>query len=261
MGGAANGIAYHGGLRPYAATFLVFSDYERPAIRIAALSELPVIHIFTHDSVFLGEDGPTHQPVEHLQSLRAIPNLLVIRPADANETAEAWRVAMEHTHGPVALILTRQALPTLDREHYSPASGLRRGAYVLVDPTDGQPEVILIASGSEVALCVEAYEKLSEAGVRARVVSFPSWELYEQQPQSYRDAVLPPHVKRRLAVEAAHPLGWERYTGCEGRVLGIDRFGASAPYQRIAQEFGFTVEEVVRVALGLLEDGKRRGSC
>ncbi|MDR5682911.1 MAG: transketolase [Armatimonadota bacterium] len=258
MGAACNGIAYHGGLRPYAATFLQFSDYERPALRIAALSELPVIHVFTHDSVFLGEDGPTHQPVEHLPSLRAIPNLVVIRPADANETAVAWRVAMEHTHGPVALILTRQAVPTLDRTRYAPAEGLRRGAYVLADPPEGEPDVVLMASGSEVALCVEAYEKLGSVGVRARVVSFPSWELFEAQPRDYRDAVLPPGIRKRLAVEAARPLGWERYTGCEGRVFGIDRFGASAPYARIARELGFTAGNVMRMALDLVEDGDQR---
>ncbi len=252
MGAIANGIAYHGGLRPFAATFLVFSDYERPAIRLAALSELPVIHVFTHDSVLVGEDGPTHQPVEHLVSLRAIPNLVVIRPADAEETVEAWRVALEHTHGPVALVLTRQAVPVLDRARYAPARGLRRGGYVLAD-CPGLPELVLIASGSEVALCVEAYERLRREGVRVRVVSLPSWELFDRQPASYRDEVLPPAVRRRLAVEAGRSLGWERYAGCEGRVLGVDRFGASAPHTALAEAFGLTAERVYEAARELLE--------
>ncbi len=252
MGAAVNGIAYHGGLRPFAATFLVFSDYERPALRLAALSELPVLHVFTHDSVWVGEDGPTHQPVEHLPSLRAIPNLVVIRPADAAETVEAWRVALEHTQGPVALVLTRQAVPVLDRTRYAPASGLRRGGYVLAD-CGGTPELVLIGTGSEVALCVEAYERLQAEGVRVRVVSLPSWELFDRQPASYRDHVLPPGVWRRLAVEAARPFGWERYVGCRGRVLGVDRFGASAPYGVLTEALGFTAQRVYELARQLLD--------
>lgn len=252
MGGVANGIAAHGGLRPFAATFLVFSDYMRPPIRLAALSELPVIYVFTHDSIFLGEDGPTHQPVEHLASLRAIPNLFVIRPADANETAEAWRVAMARTEGPTAIVLTRQPVLTLDRTRYAPAAGLRRGGYVLADSSQGPPELLLIASGSEVALCVEVYERLVRDGVRARVVSMPCWELFDAQPKAYRDQVLPPETERRLAVEAGSPLGWERYVGCKGRVFGVERFGASAPYPVIAEEFGFTADHIEQVARELL---------
>lgn len=252
MGAVANGIAYHGGLRPFVATFLVFSDYERPAIRLAALAELPVVHVFTHDSVLVGEDGPTHQPVEHLPSLRSIPNLLVIRPADAAETVEAWRVALEHREGPVALVLTRQAVPVLDRNRYAPASGLRRGGYVLAD-CDGPPELILIGTGSEVWLCVEAYERLRREGVRVRVVSLPSWELFERQPASYREEVLPAHARSRLAVEAARPFGWERYVGCGGRVLGVDRFGVSAPYAVVAEKLGLTPDRVYQAARELLE--------
>ncbi|MCS7173719.1 MAG: transketolase [Armatimonadetes bacterium] len=253
MGAIANGLAAHGGVRPFAATFLVFSDYMRPSIRLAALSRLPVIYVFTHDSIFVGEDGPTHQPVEHLPSLRAIPHLLVIRPADANETAEAWRVALEYTAGPVALVLTRQPVPTLDRTRYAPASGLRRGGYVLADSRQGPPELILLASGSEVVLCVEVYERLVRRGIRARVVSLPCWELFDIQPREYREAVLPPHVERRIAVEAASPLGWERYVGCRGRIVGVDRFGASAPYPVVAERFGFTPDRVERLSLELLE--------
>jgi transketolase len=248
MAAIANGIAYHGGLRPFVATFLVFSDYARPAIRLSALSELPVVYVFTHDSVFLGEDGPTHQPVEHLASLRAMPGLVVLRPADAAEAVEAWRFAAEYREGPVALVLTRQAVPVLDRSRYAPAAGLRRGGYVLADARGGLPQVVLIATGSEVALCVEAYERLTGEGVRTRVVSLPSWELFERQPQSYREEVLPPSVTKRVAVEAARPMGWERWVGCDGRVLGVDRFGASAPYPRIAEELGFTAQRVYEVA-------------
>lgn len=258
MAAMANGIAYHGGLRPFVATFLVFSDYARPAIRLSALSKLTVTYVFTHDSVFVGEDGPTHQPVEHLASLRAIPGLVVVRPADAAEAVEAWRFAVEYRQGPVALVLTRQAVPVLDRGRYAPAEGLRRGGYVLADSPAGVPEVILIATGSEVALCVEAYERLTEEGVRARVVSLPSWELFERQPPSYQEEVLPPSVTKRVAVEAARPMGWERWVGCEGRVLGVDRFGASAPYARIAQELGFTSRRVYEVAWELVRGGPAR---
>jgi transketolase len=259
MGAVANGIAYHGGLRPFVATFLVFSDYERPAIRLAALSRLPVVHVFTHDSVLVGEDGPTHQPVEHLASLRAIPNLVVLRPADAEETVEAWRVALEYTDGPVALVLTRQPVPVLDRTRYAPASGLRRGGYVLAD-CPGELELILIGTGSEVALCVEAYERLRAEGVRVRVVSLPSWELFDRQPASYREEVLPPTVRRRLAVEAGRPFGWERYVGCGGRVVGVDRFGASAPHAVLAQKFGLTPQAVYEAARQLLEGGSGRAA-
>ncbi|MGC8880055.1 MAG: transketolase [Anaerolineae bacterium] len=251
MGAILNGLALHGGVIPYGGTFLVFSDYMRPAIRLAAMMELPVIYVFTHDSIGLGEDGPTHQPVEHLPALRAIPNLVVIRPADANETSEAWRVALERREGPTALLLTRQKIPIFDRATLAPASGLRRGAYVLADSM-GQPDIILIASGSEVALALGAREALAQRGVQARVVSMPSWELFEAQPPEYRAQVLPPQVTKRLAVEAAIPLGWERYVGNDGDVIGMERFGASAPYQVLLEKFGFTVENVTQRALQLL---------
>jgi transketolase len=251
MGAILNGMALHGGVIPYGGTFLVFSDYMRPTIRLAAMMELPVIYVFTHDSIGLGEDGPTHQPVEHLPALRAIPNLVVIRPADANETAEAWRVALERREGPTALLLTRQKIPIFDRATLASASGLRRGAYVLADSA-GQPDIILIASGSEVALALGAREALAQHGVQARVVSMPSWELFEAQPPEYRAQVLPPQVTRRLAVEAAIPLGWERYVGNNGAVIGMERFGASAPYQVLLEKFGFTVENVTQRALQLL---------
>ncbi len=251
MGAILNGMALHGGVIPYGGTFLVFSDYMRPAIRLAAMMEVPVVYVFTHDSIGLGEDGPTHQPVEHLPALRAIPNLVVIRPADANETSQAWRVALERRHGPTALLLTRQKIPIFDRTTLAPASGLRQGAYVLAD-SDGQPDIILIASGSEVALVLGAREALAQRGVRARVVSMPSWELFEAQPAEYRAQVLPPQVTARLAVEAAIPLGWERYVGDRGAVIGMERFGASAPYQVLLEKFGFTVENVTQRALQLL---------
>jgi transketolase len=256
MGAILNGMALHGGVTPYAGTFLVFSDYMRPAIRLAALMELPVIYIFTHDSVALGEDGPTHQPIEQLPSLRTIPNLVVLRPADANETVEAWRVALEHHAGPVALLLTRQKLPVLDRSTLAPAEGVRRGAYVLAD-SQGTPDVILIGSGSEVEVALEARQQLAEQGVRARVVSMPSWELFEQQSPEYRAEVLPPEVSARLAIETAAPLGWERYVGLQGDVVGINRFGASAPYKVILEQFGFTGENVALRALAVLDRTRR----
>ncbi len=235
--------------RPYWSTFLVFSDFARGAIRLSALMELPVVHIFTHDSIGVGEDGPTHQPVEQLASLRAIPGLLVIRPADANEVAEAWRVIMRLRREPVALVLTRQAVPTLDRTVYAPAQGLARGGYVLADPADGDhPEVILIGTGSEVHLAVSAYERLSAGGIRVRVVSMPCWELFEQQSADYRDLVLPPSVTARVAVEQAATFGWERYVGVGGAVLGMQTFGASAPLGALLTRFGFTPEVLVRVA-------------
>ncbi len=246
MGAILNGMAAHGGVRPYGATFLVFSDYMRPTVRLAALSELPVIYVWTHDSVALGEDGPTHQPVEHLPSLRAIPKTLVLRPADANETVEAWRVALRHTDGPVALVLTRQKLPVLDRSGLGSASGVARGAYVLAEAP--APDVILIATGSEVSLALEAHTRLGQEGIRSRVVSMPSWELFEAQPDAYRESVLPPSVRARVSVEAASPLGWERYVGNDGAILGIRRFGASAPGAIVMRNLGFTVDNVVAMA-------------
>lgn len=245
MGGILNGLARHGGLIPYGGTFLVFSDYMRPAIRLAALMRLPVVYVFTHDSLFVGEDGPTHQPVEHLASLRAVPNLTVIRPADAAEVVEAWRVALERRDGPVALILTRQKVPACTGEA---AAGLHRGAYILREASRLPPDIILMASGSEVALALQAAELLEAQGVAARVVSMPSWELFEVQPEEYRQQVLPPGVRAKVVVEAAHPQGWEKYIGPGGRSIGVDRFGASAPYQVLAEKFGFTVERIVEVA-------------
>ena len=253
MGAMLNGIAAHGGFVPFGATFLVFSDYVRPAIRLAALMKQHVIYVFTHDSIGVGEDGPTHQPVEHLAALRTIPNLMVLRPCDANETALAWRVAMEAHHQPVALILTRQNVPTLDRGHYASAEGLRRGAYVLVDASEGKPDMILMASGSEVHLVLEAREKLAAEHVNARVVSAPSWELFDRQPQDYRDSVLLPSIKVRLAVEAGVSQGWHRYVGDHGDLIALDRFGASAPGGVVMRELGFTVENVIRKAQALLK--------
>ena len=252
MGGILNGMALHGGVIPFGGTFLVFSDYMRPSIRMAAMMGLHVIYVFSHDSLWIGEDGPTHQPVEQLAALRAIPNLTVIRPADANETVVAWRVALKHRSGPVALVLSRQALPILDRASLAPAEGLARGAYVLAEAEGGRPQVILIATGSEVHLALEARELLAERGVRARVVNMPSWELFDRQPESYRQAVLPPEVMARLAIEAGVSQGWHRYVGPSGDVMGIERFGASAPYKVLQEKFGFTAENVVERALALL---------
>ena len=252
MGGILNGMALHGGVIPFGGTFLVFSDYMRPSIRLAAMMKLPVIYVFSHDSLWIGEDGPTHQPVEQLASLRAIPNLTVIRPADANETVVAWRVALEQRSGPVALILSRQSLPILDRSSLAPAEELVRGAYVLAEAEGGQPDIILIATGSEVHLALAARERLAERGVRARVVNMPSWELFDRQPESYRQAVLPPHVTARLAIEAGVSQGWHRYVGPAGDVMSIERFGASAPYKVLQEKFGFTAENVAQRALALL---------
>jgi len=252
MGAIVNGLAAHGGFIPYGSTFLIFSDYMRPAIRLAALMGLHVVHVFTHDSIAVGEDGPTHQPVEQLASLRAIPNLIVIRPGDANETAVAWRVALETRKRPVLLVLSRQALPTLDRSRYAEADGLRRGAYVLSDPPTGKPDLILIASGSEVALVVAAQQKLLEDKIQVRIVSMPSWELFDAQPLEYRNAVLPPAVGARLAVEAGVSQGWHRYLGSRGDVLTVDRFGASAPGELVMREYGFTVDQVCARAKALL---------
>jgi len=257
MGAILNGMAVHGGLIPFGATFLVFSDYIRPAIRLAALMEQRVIYVFTHDSIGVGEDGPTHQPVEQLAVLRAIPNLVVIRPCDANETALAWRVAIELRNRPVVLALTRQNVPTLDRTQVASAEGLRHGAYVLADAPTGKPDVILIASGSEVHLVLDARQKLLEQKVQARVVSMPSWELFDAQSQEYRDSVLLPSVRLRLAVEAGVTQGWHRYTGDLGDVIGLDRFGASAPGGTVMREFGFTPENVLQRTLALLRRTKR----
>lgn len=253
MGAIANGMAAHGGLLPFTATFLIFSDYMRPPMRLAALSHHHVVYVFTHDSVGLGEDGPTHQPIEQLANLRAVPGLSVIRPADANEVSVAWRVAIEAQQGPTALVFTRQAVPTLDRSELGAADGLRKGAYVLAGPADGaRPELVLIASGSEVALIEGARAKLESDGVKVQSVSMPSWDLFEAQPASYRETVLPPAVPARLAVEAGATQGWHKYVGDEGAVLGIDHFGASAPGEEVMEAFGFTVENVVAKAKELL---------
>ncbi len=251
MGAAVNGMALSG-LLAFGATFFNFSDYMRPAVRLAALMEAHSIFVYTHDSVFLGEDGPTHQPVEQIPSLRAMPNLCLIRPGDANETAMAWRVAVEHKAGPVALILTRQALPILDRAKYASAEGLTRGAYVLADANGKTPGVLLIASGSELSLAVEAFEQLKSEGQAARVVSMPSWELFEAQPANYRQETLPDGFTIRIAIEAAAPFGWERYVGARGTVIGMSRFGASAPYKVLAEKFGFTRDAVVAKARELI---------
>ncbi|MCJ7838152.1 MAG: transketolase, partial [Burkholderiales bacterium] len=253
MGSIANGLAVHGGIIPFTATFLIFSDYMRPAIRLAALMEQGVIFVFTHDSIAVGEDGPTHQPIEQLASLHVIPNLLVIRPCDANETAVAWRVAMQTRDRPIALILTRQDVPTLDRTQFAAADGLRRGAYVLADTSDGKPDIILIATGSEVGLIVTAGRKLTESGITMRIVSMPSWELFDAQPRSYRDSVFPPSARARLAVEAGATQGWYKYVGGEGEVIGVDHFGASAPEKVLMREYGFTVENICKRAMELVK--------
>ncbi len=251
MAAIANGMALCG-LRPYVGTFFVFSDYLRPSLRLSAMMGLPVIYVFTHDSIGVGEDGPTHQAVEQLAALRAIPNLVVIRPADANEVAEAYRAVMALAEQPGALVLTRQNLPTLDRTVYAPASGLHQGGYVLADAPDGDPELILIGTGSEVSLCLEACEQLTSEGVKARVVSMPSWELFDAQPAEYRDSVLPPGVTCRLAVEASVEQGWHKYIGCSGRFVGMRSYGASAPYKQLYEHFGITVQNVVAEAKAAL---------
>jgi transketolase len=248
MGGILSGMALYGGLRPYGSTFLVFCDYMRPSVRLAAMMRQPIIYVFTHDSIFVGEDGPTHQPVEHTASLRIIPNLTVLRPADARETAAAWRVAIRHRDGPVALLLSRQKLPILDG---ADAEGVGRGGYVVADVDD--PQVILIASGSEVGTALGARQILAEEGVAARVVSMPSWELFDAQPQAYRDSVFPPQITARVALEAGVPFGWERYAGPDGEIIGLNRFGASAPYQRLAEEFGLTAAAVADRVRAYLE--------
>jgi transketolase len=255
MGAAVNGMALSK-VRAYGSGFLIFSDYMRMPIRLSALMEVPSIWIFTHDSIGLGEDGPTHQPIEQIASLRAIPGLVVLRPADANEVAEAWRVIMQLRHEPAVLVLSRQALPTLDRSRYGAASGVARGAYVLADAEGGPPDVLLLATGSEVALAVAAHEQLTSEGVRARVVSMPSWELFEQQDQDYRDSVLPPTVTARVAIEEASTLGWERYVGLTGQIIGMHTFGASAPLKELQRRFGFTPEQVVAAAHQQLAHGQ-----
>jgi transketolase len=255
MGGILNGLALHGGVRPYGGTFLIFSDYMRPAIRLSALMELPVVFVFTHDSIGLGEDGPTHQPIEQLTSLRSIPNLAVLRPADATETVEAWQVALSRRHAPTALVLTRQALPVLNRSYLAPADGVSRGAYVVRDVD--HPEVILIGTGSEVHLALAAQEILAAQNVKGRVVSMPCWELFDEQPDHYREAVLPSALRARVAVEAGATLAWARYVGLDGAIVGLDHFGASAPCQVLYQQFGITAEAVAQATLRVL--GLRSG--
>lgn len=249
MGAILNGMALHGGIIPYGGTFLVFADYMRPAIRLAALMRQQCIYVFTHDSIGLGEDGPTHQPVEQLASLRCIPNLLVLRPADANETAEAWRVALKHRTGPVAIVLTRQKLPLIDRASHAPAAGVQQGAYVLKDASNGAPRCVILASGSEVEVALKAQAELEAAGTPVRVVSMPSMELFAAQPEAYREGVLPTGV-RRVAVEAAHPMPWHRWIGPDGAIIGIETFGASAPYQKLYEEYGITPAKVVAAVRG-----------
>jgi transketolase len=256
MGGILNGLGLHGGLRPYGGTFLIFSDYMRPAIRLAALSGIPAIYVFTHDSIGLGEDGPTHQPIEHLMALRAIPNLVVFRPADATETAIGWQVALERTDGPTALALTRQNVPILDRERYAPAAGALRGGYILSDAPE--VEAILLATGSEVAIALQAQELLAAEGIGARVVSLPSWELFEAQPKSYRNEVLPRRVTARVAMEAGATLGWPRYVGRKGVAIGLDRYGASAPYEIIYEKLGLTAAAMAAAARKLVEAGAKK---
>ena len=254
MGAIVNGLSLSK-LRAFGATFFIFSDYVRPAIRLSAIMELPTIFVFTHDAMGDGEDGPTHQPVEHLASLRAIPGLVTLRPADANEVVAAYRCIMQLRHKPAVLVLSRQPLPTLDRSRYAPASGVALGAYVLADAPGGNPEVILIASGSEVSLAVNAHETLLAEGIRSRVVSMPSWDIFDHQTPEYRDSVLPPNVKARVAVEQASTFGWERYVGSSGHIIGMKTFGASAPLKELQRKFGFEPDRVVAAAKELLGKG------
>jgi transketolase len=255
MGGALNGLAVSK-IRPFGGTFFNFNDYMKPAVRLAALMEIPSIFIYTHDSICLGEDGPTHQPIEQLATLRAVPGLLLLRPADANEVVEAWKVIMQKKHEPAVLVLTRQALPTFDRSKYASAAGVAKGAYILADAPDGKPEVILIATGSEVSLCVTAYEQLKSEGIEARVVSMPSWGIFEAQSDEYKKQVLPPTVKARVSVEAAATLGWSQYVGPTGKIIGMRRFGASAPIKDLLKKFGFTTEKVVEAARETIAQSK-----
>ena len=252
MGGILNGMAIHGGILPYGSTFLIFSDYMRPAIRLAALMKLRVIYVFTHDSVALGEDGPTHQPVEHIAALRAIPGLTVIRPADANETAEAWKVAIQHHEGPVALLMTRQAVPVIDRTRFSQPEGVKRGAYVLAESSASRPDVLLLASGSEIHPALAAWQKLKEEGISARLVSMPSWELFEKQPKDYKLQVIPRETLLRVSIEAGATQGWHKYVGTGGEAIGIDHFGASAPGKVVLEKFGFTAENIISRVKALL---------
>jgi transketolase len=247
MGAILNGMSLVK-VRPFGSGFFIFVDYMRGALRLSALMELPAIYIFTHDSIGVGEDGPTHQPIEQLANLRSTPGLIVIRPADANEVTEAWKVIIQLQHEPAVLVLTRQAVPTIDRTKYAAASGLARGAYILADAPGGNPEVILIGTGSEVALCLEAYEQLSKEGIKPRVVSMPSWELFDDQDKEYRDLVLPPQVKARMSVEEASDFGWCKYTGTDGHNVCIETFGASAPMKQLLKKFGFNAEHIVAAA-------------
>ena len=256
MGAIVNGLSLSK-VRPYGAGFLIFSDYSRPTLRLAAIMEIPIVFVFTHDSIGVGEDGPTHQPVEHLASLRAIPGLVTLRPGDANEVVEAWRVIMEFRHQPAVLVLSRQALPTLDRTKYASAAGVARGGYVLADAPDGAPDVLLLGTGSEVALCIAAHETLAREGIKARVVSMPSWELFEQQPDTYRASVLPPAVMARVSVEQGSTFGWARYVGPEGHAIGMRTFGASAPLKELQRKFGFTPESAVAAAKAQVERARR----
>ena len=251
MAAIVNGMALSK-LRAYGATFFIFSDYARPSIRLSALMELPTIFIFTHEAMGDGEDGPTHQPVEHLPSLRAVPGLITLRPGDANEVVEAYRYVMQLRHKPAVLALTRQALPTLDRSKYASAAGVARGAYVLADPPEGDPEVIIMATGSELILAVEAHEQLTAEGIRSRVVSMPSWEIFEHQTLEYRESVLPSQITARVAVEQASTFGWERYTGLAGRIIGMKTFGASAPLKELQRKYGFEPENVAAAARAVL---------
>jgi transketolase len=239
-------------IRAFGSGFLIFSDYSRPPMRLAAIMEIPVIYVFTHDSIGVGEDGPTHQPVEQLASLRALPGFLTLRPADANEVTEAWRVIMQLRHEPAALVLTRQAIPTFDRSKYAAASGVAKGSYILADAPDGKPELILMATGSEVSLCISAYETLTAEGRKVRVVSMPSWEIFEKQPADYRESVLPSAVTARIAVEQASTFGWSQYVGHAGKVIGMKTFGASAPLKELLKKFGFTPEAVLQAAREML---------
>jgi len=252
MGAILNGMATHRAVRVYGGTFLTFSDYMRGAIRLAALTEAPVTYVFTHDSIGVGEDGPTHQPVEHVTALRTIPNLTVIRPADANETIEGWRIAMTRMKGPVALILTRQKLPNIDQQRYAPASNVTKGAYILSEAEGGTPDIILIGTGSELQWALGAQEQLKQEGIKARVVSMPSMELFDQQEQSYKDEVLPPSITKRVSVEAGVTLPWFKYIGLNGVAIGLDRFGESGPGDEVMKYFGFTTENVTKVAKSLL---------
>jgi transketolase len=254
MAAALNGMTLCK-LRAFGGTFFNFTDYMRPSMRLAAVMEIPTIYVLTHDSIGLGEDGPTHQPVEQLASLRAMPGMVVLRPGDANEVAEAWKVALQMKHEPVSMVLTRQALPTLDRNKYQAAAGLAKGGYVLAE-SEGKPDLILIGTGSELSLCVAAYEKLTAEGARVRVVSLPSWELFEKQTKAYRNSVLPPDVRARVSVEAGSVFGWERYVGLDGAILGMTTFGASAPAKDLFKKYGFTVEHVLEAARGVLAKKK-----